>query len=101
MKILDWIVPKVLRVGFERALAPGYGTCYKCQRPWKFVKSHSTQYTETWGCFPLCEGCWSSMTPRERLPYYRQLWLNWGGEETAKDEQHSWPLIKEAVLAEQ
>ena len=27
--------------------------------------------------FPLCERCWSDLTPRERWPYYLALFNSW------------------------
>lgn len=38
------------------------------------------------GCFPLCEDCWSELTPEQRVPYYEQLADVWrqGGAEPSK-----------------
>jgi hypothetical protein len=54
-------------------------------------------------CFPLCEECWSSMTPKQRLPYYERLWKDW---ETSHKKEHlppldqaDWESMKESVLA--
>jgi hypothetical protein len=49
------------------------------------VRSHTTYYSDAAdavtrsgsGCFPLCENCWSALTPPERLPYYEQLLVSW------------------------
>ncbi len=89
------------RALLERLLSPGLGWCYRCLRPWKVnarkkigkrsyqqlgrlrwwgligVESHSTRYSESAACFPLCEGCWSKLTPKERLPYYDMLVEEW------------------------
>lgn len=82
----------------ERLAAPGYSTCGKCNRPWKFVKGHSTPYTESKGCFPLCEKCWTDLkTPYARLPYYRELWESW---EKSSPGYADWELIEEAVMRE-
>lgn len=67
-----------LTPAMERAKYPEYGTCGKCERPWNFVETHSTQCSETSGMCPLCEKCWEELkTPEARLPYYKSLWLDW------------------------
>lgn len=71
----------------EQSLNPN-SKCRRCQRPWwrddvgvkgigVGVKSHSTPYSVEGGCFPLCQSCWSMLTPQERLPYYEDLWHVW------------------------
>ena len=98
------------RAAIEKTLAPGYSTCLCCDRPWKFVKGHSTQYTEGSGGFPLCEDCWDALgTPEARLPYYRQLYMEWLGgagdlspprrESYLRRIMDDWPKIEEAVMA--
>lgn len=114
-----------MRAAIERFLSPGLSSCYRCRRPWKFpkqkriglrtyqqlhrdrfyglvgVESHTTNYKDGRGCFPLCEGCWAALSPEERLPYYRQLvveWIRQLPEERDQYEQDA-PLIYEAVLA--
>jgi len=71
------------RAAIERFFAPGFGVCYRCRRPWKFVKNHSTQFSNSAGCFPLCEKCWRELkTPQARWPYYHRLieeWKTWSG----------------------
>lgn len=94
----------------ERTLSPGYSTCMRCLRPWKYVEGHSTQYTEVRGCFPLCEGCWSDLSVEERLPYYRRLVEEWAADMThvtpsEREERFrelfddDWPAIRQAVEA--
>jgi hypothetical protein len=80
-----------------RIITPGYSYCGKCGITWKFVKGHSTNYTNSRGCFPLCEHCWELLTPEERLPYYKDLWDSWHGWGKPDVE---WKTIKEAVLSE-
>lgn len=97
-----WI--KVLlqvRIGrVSHLLAPGFGDCGRCHTNWHFCEGHSTKYTETHGCFPLCEACWSELTPERRLPYYRDLFEQWMRDDPADDEtKHRWPLIEVAVLS--
>lgn len=57
------------------------GTCGRCQRPWFHknvgVKMHSTPLGVGQACFPLCEKCWLSLTPEQRLPYYEDLHHDW------------------------
>lgn len=66
-----------LRAIAERLLHPGYSHCYRCGRPWACVEGHSTPYADGSACFPLCEGCWGALTPQDRLPFYRQLFVDW------------------------
>lgn len=54
------------------------GRCLRCDTPWALVEHHSTYYSESGGCFPLCERCWDDLgTAEERLPFYRILWHQW------------------------
>ena len=80
----------------------GYGHCGRCFRPWNICEEHATYYSETQGCFPLCQDCWNEMTPLMRLPFYRDLYASWR-------HQHfeafgnllglaEWEMIKKAVL---
>ena len=55
------------------------------------VEGHGTLYTESSGCFPLCEKCWEKLTPKQRLPYYRKLWNQWGSD------NDTWKDIEKAV----
>jgi len=66
-----------LRGRLERLIAPGYGYCFRCGRPWNRADEHATPYEEQRACFPLCEWCWSTLTPMERVPYYDALVNNW------------------------
>ncbi len=87
------------RVGafVERTLSPSYGTCFKCNRPWRFVEYHITDYTPSHGMFSLCEKCWQSLSPRGRLPYYKMLWERWGYDVYLGA---TWEDVKMAVLGE-
>lgn len=73
-------------------LGIGMTGCLKCATPWDCVRSHSTTYSGSSGCFPLCERCWDELTPTQRLPYYRKLIDLW-------NDEMPWPLIEAAVLA--
>jgi hypothetical protein len=116
-------MPK-LRASIERFLSPGFGWCYRCKRPWKSpaqkrvgprtyqqlnhdrfygfvgVQEHLTPYKNGSSCFPLCEGCWSELTPEQRFPYYQQLvrkWI-WLTPENQDEYEADAKLIYEAVL---
>ena len=96
---MDKLTLRKLQGKAARPLFPGFGTCYRCERPWPICKHHDTQYTEGSGCFPLCEDCWSELTPQERLPYYYQLWRSWVSLSDKKEDIVDWQLIKTAILA--
>jgi hypothetical protein len=83
----------MIRAALERFLSPGYSTCYRCHRPWKFVTAHVTRYEAASSCFPLCESCWGALTVAERIPYYHQLWVGWS------PGYASWGDIETAVRA--
>ena len=86
-----------LRALFERLRHPSYGCCYRCRRPWACVPHHTTRYSRTRGCFPLCETCWAELeSPEARLPYYRSLWTRWV-DQGADDKRGEWPDIETAV----
>lgn len=78
--------PPVSRIRLMRGralkpLAPGYSCCFRCETPWKFTDHHATPYGGGRACFPLCQECWSELTPEQRVPYYEQLlkwWHNMG-----------------------
>lgn len=82
-----------------------FGGCGRCKRSWKWVNGHVTSFSKTGGCFPLCEKCWSELTPWERLPFY-QAWLDSGtrdlerydGGKYVAEHLATWPAVKEAVL---
>lgn len=61
---------------------PGWGSCYKCQTTWNLVDNHTTNYTSSSGCFPLCELCWSELTISKRIPFYHQLLDEWFKDKT-------------------
>ena len=86
------------------------GECGHCHAPWSGhdggkafpgVESHSTPMSGGSGCFCLCEMCWSTMTPEQRLPFYRALWISWvnSGIERPWDICE-WDQLRKAVLAE-
>jgi hypothetical protein len=78
----------------------GYSHCGRCIDSFLWKPNHCTRFTETDGCFPLCEECWKALTPAERLPFYRAMFESnlatcpplYRDEYEAK-----WPLTKKAV----
>lgn len=66
---------------FLRATNPGYSYCLRCGTPWSNVKEHSTSYSSSQGCFPLCEPCWQMLgSPEARIEYYKIL-IDWWNSE--------------------
>jgi len=49
------------------------------------------------GMYPLCQPCWARMTPRERLPYY---WDLWAAADRGPQDLGQWFEIEAAVLDE-
>jgi hypothetical protein len=48
-------------------------------------------------CFPLCQHCWSELSPQKRIPFYKMLyneWLKQGSPEILQ----TWEDIKASVL---
>jgi len=81
--------------------SPGYGWCGKCGRTWDIVERHVTWFRLTasgrgMGCFALCQECWCCLqTPEARMPYYRELWKQWGSRPDVK-----WDEFERAVRSE-
>lgn len=91
-----------LRGRIERLLAPGFGWCFRCGRPWKFATEHQTPYRPEHGhrgCFPLCEACWGGLPVSKRLPYYDRLVSMWTAQHPAGAVEYdkSRDLIRTAV----
>lgn len=91
---------------FARLISPMYSACGRCGMPWSVTKNHVTSITEIRGIFPLCENCWTYLTPQDRLPYYRKLYESWliTMPETLPDGSpaklnETWEEIEAAVLA--
>lgn len=96
-KLLYWIkVVWKLRIGkISNFLAPGFSSCGHCHTNWHFVEGHSTYIPSTGsGMFPLCEQCWSDLTPQRRLPYYRAVYDRWS------EHSFTWQQLEAAVLSE-
>ena len=73
--------------------ARGLSGCYRCGGAWCYVEHHTTQYAAKTGCFPLCERCWSQLTPSERWPYYVRLVELW---ESTCSSHEDWMSIQRA-----
>lgn len=54
-----------------------YSKCGECGRHWGIAKWHDTWYNGRAGCFVLCEECWKSLAPEQRLPHYLRLIERW------------------------
>lgn len=83
-----------VRIGkISKILTPSYSGCGRCDTTWAFVDYHNTFYTENNGMFPLCEKCWSELTPEQRLPYYYNLFIEWDNRDFSE-----FNLIRKAVM---
>jgi len=102
---------------FTREIWTTNGWCTRCGRSWGFrprqdytgklgLQHHSTPYClrevggqcdvegcegrgiESHGaCFPLCEDCWSELTPEQRVPFYQILMDHWKSGWTEGDPE--------------
>ncbi len=93
----DWLAVRQFKGTICGAFSPRYSSCGRCNMTWDYVDGHDTKYSETMGCFPLCERCWGELTIEERLPYYKALWIEW--DKFRVTDQETWEQIKKAVLA--
>lgn len=92
------------------ACAHGHGDCNRCELPWcafEFEYHVTTYSPEGHGVFPLCDSCWSILTPRDRLPFYKKMVSDWHREAVVfgfwtpvydRDLAAQWALIEIAVL---
>lgn len=90
--------PNVRLGPLAQALDPSGGFCSRCGTPWSFVRHHSTQYTDSRGCFALCEFCWRECPREERVSYYRELFDLWVAQGAEIATPECWSLIEAAVL---
>ncbi len=93
---LEYQAPLSQRVigWLQQFMALGYSTCECCGRPWRYAEEHTTYFSASTGCFPLCETCWKAMTPPQRVAFYWRLHRGWRWSKFERE----WPLIKTAVL---
>jgi hypothetical protein len=97
-----------LRIGrafpkLAHLLGFGYRHCLRCETPWCLSQLHSTHYTDLEGCHPLCQKCWSELTPQQRLPFYREQVDTWYSHYPPLNNQPAfidvWRDVKTAVLS--
>jgi hypothetical protein len=75
----------------------GRAVCSRCQA--KDPEWHYTPHGDgRRRVFVLCEDCWKSMTPEQRIPYYKSLVAEYWPE---PGRSEAWPSIKDSVLAGQ
>lgn len=97
-----------------RKLFPRSGWCGRCGIPWKATIYHDTKYThkdhrqppevsDKHACFPMCQKCWESKRPIDRLVYYQRLFDTWNEDakkyKTEPPAREHWEAIRSAVLA--
>lgn len=98
------------RAWLSRVLAPHLSYCYRCRTSfWGPIKNehHTTTYETreggSSGCYPLCENCWSALTPKERMPFYDALVNEWMRQALSTQDAVSYDrerdLIYQAVMA--
>lgn len=76
-------------------LTPELSWCMHCKTTWRFVQAHVTWYEPGIGVHALCRLCWEELaTPKARLPFYHQVWMEWGAESSLKE----WQEIMNAVM---
>lgn len=63
----------------------------RCGRCWFRAATHQTEFSTGCGCIVLCESCWSALTPKQRLPYYRKLF----------GDAKEWEFIELAVMTDE
>lgn len=61
----------------SRMMFPHYGCCGRCGRTWNICEAHMTRTDPAVAMFALCEMCWASLTPKQRAPYYFELFGRW------------------------
>jgi len=93
-----------MRIGkISQFISPGYSYCGKCHTTWNFVQGHTTKYNDACGMFPLCEACWKELTPKQRLPYYKDLWDSWQRDSITYNypayPSEAWEMVEKNVLA--
>ena len=70
--------------------------CARCGITWKFTKPHTTKINENVADIVLCEYCFKSLMPSDRLPFYKM----WYDRRAAFIKQEAWNDYKAAVLNE-
>lgn len=78
-----------------------WGHCFRCYATWNRCSEHITMHSSTSGCFALCESCWMTLTPVEKLPYYADLMrlrIRQGSYPNRSERARVWDEISEAVI---
>lgn len=70
--------------------------CFKCHRSHKICKMRETQISDHEAIIVLCVACWYELTPKQRIPYYKLLMIDWLDYD--EDAWEDWPEIEKAVL---
>jgi hypothetical protein len=93
-------VRKVL--GFLSRLIPcKYGSCLRCGITHCFSSFHITVVKEhTTGIGVICQPCYESLTPQDRLPFYRMFIEIYRKHGVVYDKNHI-DEIERAVMSEQ
>ena len=91
-------VDEIMMAERERWQHPGFMWCQRCFRPHPVTTWHTTMYGTSSGMSPLCVPCYSMLTPEERLPYYKKLWIYWFKDYHPCDVP--WEVIRAACLHE-
>lgn len=84
--------PKTYELLTQRSLIDAaYSWCLYCDRSWRVVDGHHTFLNEHSGVFPLCEGCWKTLSVEHRIPFYRKLY------EMYDEPKEPWEVWEKAV----
>lgn len=74
-----------------------YIKCKCCDISYKICKKfHETSLNDAEAVIVLCESCWSGLTPKERIPFYKLLMMDWMDYDN--DAWEDWPEIEKAIL---
>jgi hypothetical protein len=71
--IASWAVRQRQHIA-ARLPSGGYGACNSCKLPWYVVTGHVIRYSESGGCFAICESCWKDLGWEKGLPFY-EAWI--------------------------
>lgn len=72
-------------------------SCARCGITWKFTKYHPTKINENVLDIVLCEYCFKSLSPPDRLPFYKM----WYDRRAAFVRQEDWNDYEKAILNEE
>jgi hypothetical protein len=76
--------------------------CYRCNDKLNWKAKHHTSFGDCQSCHPLCEECWRTLKPDERLPFYRTMvdkWFQARSFDDKRDFAQIYEAIKKSVLA--